>query len=36
VLLPLATLLIGLGVYPRALADLMATMLAGLVRVVGG
>jgi NADH-quinone oxidoreductase subunit M len=36
VLLPLAALLIGLGVYPRILADLMATTLAGLVRVVGG
>ena len=36
VLVPLALLLVGLGVYPRALADLMATTLAGLVRVVGG
>ncbi len=36
VLLPLAILLVGLGVYPRLLADLIATTLAGLVRVVGG
>jgi len=36
VLLPLAVLVLGLGVYPRALADLMGETLAGLVRVVGG
>ena len=36
VMLPLAILLVGLGVYPRVLADLAATTLAGLVRVVGG
>ena len=36
VLLPLAVLLLGLGIYPRVLADLAATTLAGLVRVVGG
>jgi NADH-quinone oxidoreductase subunit M len=36
VLLPLAVLVVGLGVYPRALADLMQSTLDGLVRVVGG
>jgi NADH-quinone oxidoreductase subunit M len=36
VLVPLAILLVGLGVYPRALADIAAITLAGIVRVVGG
>ena len=36
VLLPLALLVLGLGIYPRLLADLMQSTLAGLVRVVGG
>jgi NADH-quinone oxidoreductase subunit M len=36
VLLPLALLVVGLGVYPRPLADLMSSTLAGLIRVVGG
>lgn len=36
VLLPLALLLVWLGVYPRSLADLTGATLAYLVRVVGG
>ena len=36
VLVPLALLILALGVYPRALADLTSTALAVLVRVVGG
>ena len=35
-LLPLAALLLWLGIYPRSLADLMSTTLANLVRMVGG
>lgn len=36
VLLPLALLVVALGVYPRVLADLAGPTLAALVRVVGG
>ncbi len=35
-LLPLGMLLLWLGIYPRALADLMSTTLTNLVRAVGG
>lgn len=35
-LLPLALVLLWLGVYPRSLADLMSVTLTNLVRVVGG
>ncbi|HOX24574.1 MAG TPA: NADH-quinone oxidoreductase subunit M [Candidatus Krumholzibacteria bacterium] len=35
-LVPLALLVLLLGLYPRLLADLTSTTLAGLVRVVGG
>ncbi|MEZ4386247.1 MAG: NADH-quinone oxidoreductase subunit M [Candidatus Krumholzibacteriia bacterium] len=36
VLVPLAVLVLGLGMYPRLVADLMATVMADLVRIVGG
>ncbi len=36
VLVPLAVLLLALGMYPRVLADRFGTVLLDLVRIVGG